>query len=243
MPSPFTSTDIVFNSVPRSGNNFLAQCVISALTKNIRHEKNLKKLPNKTLVLSHNKTFIIHPFFHIPSMLNLEQSDRLIQFTNVRTPMDVIKSYCFTGISNAENEETIENVVNGEHYDFKGMIKSIIDDYFDYLTIQIKNKNAFVIEFDKLINDPDSIVSFILSKMDIKYENKVSSEEVLSVIKNRDHKNFGSLPNQLVAKMRHHGPHDIQKTKLYENLTEQIENEKDFLELKTLYLEVSSASI
>lgn len=243
MSKSFTSTDIIFNSVPRSGNNFLAECIDSALTKNIKNENNLKKLPNKTLVLDTNKTFILHPFFHIPSMLKLEQSDSFIQFTNVRSPMEVIKSYCFIALSNSQDDKTIENVLNGAHYNFKGMIKSITENYLDYLTIQIQNKNAFVIEFDKLVNDPDSIISFVLSKINIDYENKVSSEEVKDVIKNRDAKTFGSLSNQKVANMKHHGPHDIQKTKMYETLTKQIEDEEDFAKLQTLYMEVSNGSI
>jgi hypothetical protein len=230
--------DIIFNAVPRCGNAFLNTAVSHAIAENIIPEiHTFNILPNKMVLFSeekHNSTFIVHSFFHIPSMLRLPQEENFIQFTTLRKPEDVIISYTLHGLANIKKNKKDLDIVNLKDSFIMYHIKDSILDYKLYLDEQFKNNNAEILLFQDIINNTDFVLEKILNVLHLEYKNKLDINKVHDYFLNLD-KDYKEVDagNEIATKLTNHIPYE--KNIFKERIRELIKNDPNFNYLEEIY--------
>jgi hypothetical protein len=228
--------DIVFNSVPRSGNTFLSTSVKHAIKKNISINDFVQDLPGKFVVELKHCSLVVYPFFHLPVMLQLPQRKNFIQFTTIRDPIKTISSFTLHGLANIYTEKEIIDIFKNSNHIVSEHVNSHIIEYMEYLIEQLINKQAYLIIFEEMVSDIDTALEFILSKINIPYINKVSITEINEEINKLDlvHSTY-EADNKIISEFKYHVPRNIENLDFYKDLESIIYKNESFYIINTLY--------
>jgi len=228
--------DVIFNSVPRSGNTFLSVSVKHAIINNLSDKQSVQDLPGKFVVELGDSCLVVYPFFHLPVMLQLPQRKNFIQFTTIRDPLKTIASFTLHGLANIHTEKEIIDIFNGSHNIVANHVNSHITEYIEYLVEQIANRNAYLIVFEEMVANIDNTLEYILSKLNLEYINKVNIEEVNQEIDRLDliHSTY-EADNKIISGFKYHIPRNIENLSFYNDLETIIYKNENFGIMDILY--------
>jgi hypothetical protein len=228
--------DIIFNSVPRSGNTFLSVSVKHAIINNLSDKQSVQDLPGKFVVELGDSCLVVYPFFHLPVMLQLPQKENFIQFTTIRDPFKTISSFTLHGLANVYTEKEIMDIFTNSEKIVSDHVSSHVLEYMEYLKEQLEKQNAYLIIFEEMVSDIDKTLKFILSKFDIKYINKVNIDEINKEIEDLDqvHSQY-EAENELVSGFKYHIPRNIENFDFYTSLKSIIYKNENFGIIDILY--------
>lgn len=206
--------DVIFNSLPRSGNTFLA----TAFYKSMRGSQEGWGLKDQYRILTHTHSSTL---FYIP------KRDDVFLFSVYRNPMQLIPSTVTLLSLQGEGQE--------KYFDI--FLEAAIEDCYDFMSKQLEYMNADIIMFKDLIMHTNDVIHYIYEKIGETYFGKIDPEEIKEEQRAEDKRKFADETLYLVHA---HTPRGIEKNELYQRAKKEYTLNEHAVELQEMYREIES---
>jgi hypothetical protein len=178
--------EVVINSYPRTGNTFMSYALRSAYELNgVAWER----YP----IISHT---------HSKYLQRLKNDKNFYQISIVRNPIDTISSFVVHfSFSDGVDLQINENLVR--------MSSHCSRLYLEFYSEWLINKNATMISFEKMKDEPNKVINLIFDEIGLNYFKYIDPDHVLKTLRESDTESNSGI-------WTGHTPRDVESLKEYQ---------------------------